>query len=163
MAKRADPATRDHDIAGVLARLRVLVRALEDSSRELFLDYGLTAPQLWVLRALAGGPRTAGNLARELAVHPSTLTALAERLEQRGLVSRERGRDDRRYVRLRLSPAGGRLASRVPPTPQGRLVRALHGMPAARIRRLSDGLYDLVRALEARETPPTPIFSRLGR
>lgn len=42
----------------------------------------------------------------------STLTAILDRLEERGLVTREVNPDDRRSFRLRLTPAGRRLGKR---------------------------------------------------
>ncbi|TFG89300.1 MAG: MarR family transcriptional regulator, partial [Gemmatimonadales bacterium] len=97
-------------IVEILRGLRQVVKALEDNSRELYLQYGLTASQLWVLRTLeVEGPLPAGILARKLAIHPSTLTAVAERLQRRGLITRMREAGDRRFVRLRLTPAGARL------------------------------------------------------
>jgi DNA-binding MarR family transcriptional regulator len=161
--RRATPVT-SATIARILHGLRQVVKALEDSSRELYLEYGLTASQLWLLRTLkASGPAAAGTLARQLAIHPSTLTALAGRLEQRGLIARAREAGDRRFVRLRLTPAGARLAARSPATPQGRLVRALEALPASRLRLLQAAVADLVDALGAHDLPAPPLFTRLER
>jgi DNA-binding MarR family transcriptional regulator len=158
--RRAAPAASA--IADILKSLRQVVKAVEDSSRELYLQYGLTASQLWLLRTLeADGPLPAGGLARQLAIHPSTLTSLAERLEQRGLITRVREPGDRRFVRLRLTPAGARLAAKAPATPQGRLVRALETLPEARLRQLRAAMHDLVNALDARALPSNPMFTRL--
>jgi DNA-binding MarR family transcriptional regulator len=162
--RRAASAPAASAIADILKGLRQVVKAVEDSSRELYLQYGLTASQLWLLRTLeADGPLPAGTLARRLAIHPSTLTALAERLERRGLISRKREPEDRRFVRLRLTPAGARLAAKSPATPQGRLVRALEGLPEARLRQLRIAMNDLVTALDAGALPSDPMFTRLDR
>jgi len=151
-------------IVEILRGLRQVVKALEDNSRELYLQYGLTASQLWVLRTLeVEGPLPAGMLARKLAIHPSTLTAVAERLQRRGLITRMREAGDRRFVRLRLTPAGARLTAKAPATPQGRLVRALEALPEARLRQLRTAMADLVEALAAHELRPTPFFTRLDR
>lgn len=162
--RRPAPPTGAPAISRILRGLRQVVKALEDSSRELYLEYGLTASQLWLLRTLeANGPLPAGPLARQLAIHPSTLTALAARLEQRGLITRMREPGDRRFVRLRLTPAGVRLAARSPVTPQGRLVRALETLPASRLRQLEGAMADLIDALDAHGLPSTPMFTRLDR
>jgi MarR family transcriptional regulator, organic hydroperoxide resistance regulator len=151
-------------VAEILHGLRQVVKALEDSSRELYLQYGLTASQLWLLRTLeVSGPLPAGALARQLAIHPSTLTALAVRLEHRGLLSRVREPGDRRFVRLQLTPAGARLTAKSPATPQGRLVRALEALPQARLRQLRAAMADLVDALDAHALPSMPMFTRLDR
>jgi len=162
--RRTATPTAAPAITEILQGLRQVVKALEDGSRELYLQYGLTSSQLWLLRTLeTSGPLPAGALARQLAIHPSTLTALAERLERRGLISRVRETEDRRFVRLRLTPAGVRLTARSPATPQGKLVRALEALPAARLRQLRGAVADLVNALDAHGLPATPLFTRLDR
>lgn len=50
------------------------------------------------------------QLARALAVTPPNITMWIERLEQRGLVERERSSVDRRAQHIRATPAGAKLA-----------------------------------------------------
>jgi DNA-binding MarR family transcriptional regulator len=66
----------------------------------------LTLQQLHVLGAIAGGTRSSGAIATELAVRLPTLTGLVTPLCSRGLVVRERDPDNRRCVVLELTPAG---------------------------------------------------------
>jgi len=68
---------------------------------------GLTLPQMHCLEILgAAGPLRMRELAERLGVTTGTLTALADRLEQAGCVERCPDPDDRRAVRLGLTPAG---------------------------------------------------------
>lgn len=53
---------------------------------------------------------SAKQLARALAVTPPNITMWIDRLEQRGLVERERSSVDRRAQHIRATPAGARLA-----------------------------------------------------
>lgn len=53
-----------------------------------------------------GVPRRMGKLAEDLNTQPSTVTAVADQLEAKGLVLRERDPDDRRAWQLRLTEAG---------------------------------------------------------
>lgn len=53
---------------------------------------------------------SARQLARALAVTPPNLTTWVDRLEQRGLVARERSSADRRAQHIRTTPAGAELA-----------------------------------------------------
>ena len=57
------------------------------------------APQLMCLRTvIANGPLTATAISREIHVSPSTVVGILDRLEDKGLIRRERGREDRRIV-----------------------------------------------------------------
>lgn len=55
---------------------------------------------------------TPAELARDLAHDKGATTRLLDVLETRGWIERERGRDDRRQVRLKLTPAGNEIALR---------------------------------------------------
>ncbi|EHR70324.1 transcriptional regulator [Burkholderiales bacterium JOSHI_001] len=61
------------------------------------------------------GPCTHNELARELQTDPGAVSRGLDRLEAKGLVTRERSTDDRRVVKLALTAAGSELAEAVPP------------------------------------------------
>jgi DNA-binding MarR family transcriptional regulator len=106
--------------------LRRIVRAVELYSQDVLKTFGLTGPQLWALKTLKRqGPLATSALAEALAVQPSTLSILVDRLERRALVRRVRSRADRRIVEIALTPKGRELAARAPEPAQGRL---LHGL-----------------------------------
>ncbi|MCB8883454.1 MarR family transcriptional regulator [Acidisoma cellulosilytica] len=68
---------------------------------------GITYPQYLVLNALneADG-QTVGGVAEVLALESSTVTPLVKRLEQAGLVTRQRSRQDERLVQVFLTETG---------------------------------------------------------
>lgn len=79
-------------------------------------QFNLTAPQYGVLRRLGeGGTRTAQALAQDMGVTPGNLTGVVDRLEQCGLVRRDRSDADRRSVLLQLTEAGQALHDRSVP------------------------------------------------
>lgn len=60
-----------------------------------------------VLQALGlGGPRSMAVIGQELGLTPSTMTGLVDRLEDQGLVRRERHSTDRRALVLHLTRKG---------------------------------------------------------
>jgi len=78
-------------------------------------ELGVTVQQASVLFLVASGKCTlAAELAREYGIDASAVTRLADRLEQRGLIERVRSSDDRRAVRLALTPEGQSIAKRMP-------------------------------------------------
>ena len=79
-------------------------------------ENGLTHPQFDIVATLGN---TAGMTYKELGertlITKGTLTGVIERLEQKGLVARERSLDDKRSWFIRLTPAGERLFADVFP------------------------------------------------
>jgi DNA-binding MarR family transcriptional regulator len=90
-------------------QLRRFLRRSEDAARAV----GLEPQQHQLLLAIRGLPPgyepTIGELAERLQVQHHSAVELIDRLEQRGLVRRERSQRDRRQVYVRLTPDGERL------------------------------------------------------
>ena len=74
----------------------------------------LSFPLAHALRVLdPERPKPMGEIAELLVCDASNVTALADRLERRGLVECRSGSDDRRVKELALTPSGVRLRGRV--------------------------------------------------
>ena len=83
---------------------------LDRASRGMQAKFGVTGPQRLVLRIVGAFPGlSAGDLARTLHVHPSTLTGILQRLEGRGLLRRLTDPGDGRRVQLEITGKGKRL------------------------------------------------------
>jgi DNA-binding MarR family transcriptional regulator len=83
---------------------------LDRASRGMQSKFGVTGPQRLVLRIVGTFPGlSAGDLARTLHVHPSTLTGILQRLEARGLLRRLTDPEDARRVQLEITAKGKRL------------------------------------------------------
>jgi DNA-binding MarR family transcriptional regulator len=81
-------------------------KKLQDSLEEL----GLTPPQFYVLATLGyAGGLPFGEIGEKMMVTVSNLTGIVDRLEEKGLVARERDSDDRRVIRVRLTERGAKL------------------------------------------------------
>lgn len=138
------------DANAIVQGLRRITKALEDYSREVYRDYGLTGPQLWALKTLYHrGPLSAGALAEALVVHQSSVSVLIARLERRRLVRRVRRRSDRRFVEIALTDAGQTLAQRSPEPAQGRLLHELRRMPPGEVAKIRASVEALVTAMAA--------------
>lgn len=89
------------------------LRALEDA---LFAPFDLTAQQYNVLRLLkaadAEGVQTLA-LADKLVSRAPDITRMLDKLERRGFISRARPADNRRIVRVRITPGGLALLDRI--------------------------------------------------
>lgn len=108
--------------------------------RPILEPLGLTHPQYLVMLALwESSPRALRDLADDLALEPATASPLVKRLEQDGLVVRERSAADERRLEIGLTDAGAALRARALDVP--RQVMAAVGMSADQIATLRDGLF----------------------
>ncbi|MBI2377039.1 MAG: MarR family transcriptional regulator [Deltaproteobacteria bacterium] len=83
---------------------------LQSTSKRMNSSIGLTGPQRLVLRLVGRFPGIpAGTLADLLFLHPSTLTGVLRRLEERGLLRRKRDPGDGRKALFELTPKGKKL------------------------------------------------------
>lgn len=147
------------EIPEIVNGLRRIVRALELFSRETHRDFGLTAPQLWALKALEHhGPLPVGALAEQLHVGQSSVSILLTRLQERGLVRRVRQKDDKRIVCIELTDRAVALCRTAPDPAQSRLVHGLSRMPGAQLTRIRLSIDELTYALEAEDVKPTFFF-----
>lgn len=90
-------------------------------------EYGLTTPQFGVLEALYHiGPLSLGDLAGKLLVTGGNVTYVMDRLEEQGLVYRERSPVDRRIIQAKLTENGYALMQGVFPG-HGAFIEELSG------------------------------------
>lgn len=98
----------------VATNLEEAYRRLEQVYERLIAPIGLSVLEWYALRALyAGNGATASHLAQAVCRHPSSMTALLDRMEEKGLVLRAVDAHDRRSVRVYLTDAGQEMQPRV--------------------------------------------------
>src|ERR1700722_7268945 len=100
--REGDRASRiEYVSTQLLARAQVLTRLL---ARQVNSE--LSQTEAIMLNSLSGGPRRITDLAECDGLAQPTTTLLVKRLEEMGLVRRERQADDGRVVLVSLEPAG---------------------------------------------------------
>ena len=103
------PSPRSGARAGLADELLVIVTRLARRLRRL-ADDGISPTMRSILNTLEKhGPLTHGDLAQAERVKPPTITAAVDRLEQDGVVTRERCDQDRRVTRVQITEAGRAL------------------------------------------------------
>ena len=133
----------------LIAAIRKMHHLYDQYSKLLEEHAGVTAPQLACLMALARNDvRPAGKLSEEVMLDPSTLTGILDRLEKRGLISREHDRDDRRIWNISITAAGRRLVAEVPARMQKRLAGSLSHLPKAERRQIVESLEQVAGWME---------------
>jgi DNA-binding MarR family transcriptional regulator len=136
----------------VLEQFRIIVKSIRQHYQRVERRAGLSGAQLWALAQIAGQPGCqVGELARALAVHPSTASNLVRDLAARALVARERRGRDLRHVQLYASAKGTRLLAAAPRPLIGVLQQALSELPAARLRALHAELAHVIAHMHGRQ------------
>jgi len=94
-------------------RVSVLILRAADfvgeQGEQLFKSHGLTGTQYNVLRILRGAGAEGlpcKSVGDRMISHDPDMTRLLDRMEKRGLIVRERQRDDRRVVKTRITAQG---------------------------------------------------------
>ena len=103
-----------HNSVGYL--MRMSTNRVWPQMEALFQDQELTFSQWTTLVALHDGRITsAGDLAHNICHDAGSLTRLIDQMEKRGLVTRQRSKEDRRVVTLALTARGRALVEALAP------------------------------------------------
>jgi DNA-binding MarR family transcriptional regulator len=122
---------------------------LQRKSKQMEATLGVTGPQRLVLRIVNQFPGlSAGELARVIRLHPSTVTGVVQRLVDKGLLAREGDRADRRRVQLRVRPDAKRFVRRSPASIESAVARVLARVPATHVTHTRSVLTAIAAALE---------------
>ena len=122
----------------LMARARASLLAGLDAE---LAPFGLNAMQYAVLKHLAdGNARTAADLCRHMYYDTGSMTRILDRLEEKGLLRRERCQDDRRVVFLRVAAAGRAQLPRLRAVGSRVLDEHLAGFDAAEVETLKSYL-----------------------
>ncbi len=139
------------NLGSVLSFMRLIWavdHGLQRTSKRMAVVLGFTGPQRLVLRILGRIPGIApGALAEILHLHPSTLTGILRRLEERGVVRRESDDSDSRRSLLFLTPQGSKLDVSVKGTVEDAVRRVLARSSPRRIEEASLLLAAVARSL----------------
>lgn len=149
----------------ILKDLRIIFRAIQAHSRLVEKESGVSSAQLWMMWEIFNTPgMKVSELAKVLSLHQSTCSNMLDKIEEKGLVSRDRSTTDQRIVRLFLTEKGTKLLAAAPRPAQGALTQALFKLPDKTLDNLEQGLTELVRALKIpdvdEEASMTPITER---
>lgn len=140
----------DHALSfEALKRFRMVFRAVQQHSLRVEQRCGLTSAQLWAISELAAKPgQRVSELAHAMSIHASTASNLLDKLERKGLIEKQRQRDDQRVVLLTATPAGLNLLEMAPAPATGILQSALFQLSPEILQSLIVNLDALVAAMK---------------
>lgn len=112
--------------------------------RELMAEFDVTPPQCEALLVLQEfGGLAMGELCQKVGSACSTATDLIDRMERNGYVERVRDTNDRRVIRLRITPKGEEVVAKVQQSSRTHLAEHLKPMDLADKERLIQSLEQL--------------------
>lgn len=128
----------------VLARAH---RAVADHARRDIEGHGLGVTEFAVLEVLHHrGPLPLGEIGERILLTSGSTTYVADKLEERGLISRRACEDDRRVVYAELTTSGREVIERIFPAHAEAIRRAVNGLSPAERQRATELLKKLGRA-----------------
>jgi DNA-binding MarR family transcriptional regulator len=151
--------TRDVEISEIMQSLRRIMKSLQDYSQTVFSHFGITGPQLWALKTINRlGSLSLGELSKRMYLHPSTISGVIDRLEKKGYLVRDRIENDRRVVRVRLTPKGKMLVRKAPNPVQGKMIYGLRKLKKEKLDLIYESVQELVKIMEAKNLKVTFFF-----
>jgi DNA-binding MarR family transcriptional regulator len=143
----------------IVLALRRISQAIDVWSRHLLQNYGLTSPQLAMLREIQAGKNVStGTLATALHLSQPTVTGILTRLEQRGLITRVRSEDDRRNVLATVTEQGKDLAAKAPQLLRDSFCQELVKLSVGEQQQILETLQTVAEMMHAPEVSEGPYF-----
>jgi DNA-binding MarR family transcriptional regulator len=145
------PETKDKMISETMKSLPRIFEAIRDYSKNVSAKFGITGPQLRVLETIAqDGSLPLGELSRKMYLHPSTISGVIDRLEDKRYVARVRDSNtgDRRIINVQLTLKGKRLVSKAPNPIQGKMLYGLRKLKKGELNIIHQSVQKLVEIIE---------------
>ncbi len=147
----------------ILRAIRRIIRRTSEHSRSLGKRSGISVPQMLCLKAIAGFPVgtevTVVMVASAVQLSAATVSRILDRLENGGLILRERRSTDRRKVCLTLTEAGQHRLDDLPtPLHEQFLARLDQLDPAERLSLLT-ALERIVELMDAEGLDASPMLT----
>jgi DNA-binding MarR family transcriptional regulator len=139
----------------VLKAIRRIIHAVDSRSKKVARATGLTIPQIVVLRAIRDlGEVSTNRLSAHVDLTAATVITILDKLDEKGLVVRWRGTEDRRVVYTRLTPRGDEVLSVAPPLLNDAFIDAFAQMSEVRRRRIVGALSEVAGLFDIADGSP---------
>jgi DNA-binding MarR family transcriptional regulator len=172
----------------IVKAIRRILRKTTEHSRDLDREFGLNAPQVLCLRAIADCEPSSGNdgkskganreastkrsdadiassqvtvvrLAEAVHMPVATVSRILDRLEQARYIQRRRSDDDRRRVHVSLTQLGRRKLAQVPTPLHEQFLIKLRRLDRAAQESVLDGLQRVVEMMDAADLDVPPVIT----
>lgn len=143
----------------VLKSLRQIMRAVSMHSRRLIKEHKITSPQLLCLmNVVESGELTVASIAKRVYLSPSTVVGILDRLEEKGLIERNRSKTDRRVVHVSATKTGIEFSKNAPSPLQDTLAQAMSELTELEQATISLSLERVVHLMGLDDMEVSPIL-----
>jgi DNA-binding MarR family transcriptional regulator len=150
--------------APIIADYRAAMTQLKCAASERVLRLGISMAQLHILYTLQrNGEMTMTRLADVLNVSLSSATGLVDRIVERGFVERSHPPEDRRLVRIRVTPEGTRMLEEIDAVSDDLLRVVLGRLGRPQLAGVRQALADLRVALDTAMAQPAATAPAMDR
>jgi DNA-binding MarR family transcriptional regulator len=140
-------------VLDTLTKFRLVINSTKRHYQWIEQQTGVNGALIWAMWELHQSPGLkVSEIAHAMAIHQSTASNLLDKLQEKGLVKRDRSTDDQRVVRLFLTRTGKALITRVPQPARGLLQEALFKLPPESLQALNHLLEQLLREMNPANT-----------
>ncbi|MFC2170521.1 MarR family winged helix-turn-helix transcriptional regulator [Calditrichota bacterium] len=144
----------------VLIALRKIIRAIDLHSRQLIKIYGLTVPQIIVLKDIEQrGSPTVGEIANSVSLSQATITNILIRLEQRGYVTRTQHDGDKRRVVVKTTEMGKAIIARAPSLLHDKFVSSFRNLQDWEQLSIISSLMHVAKMMDATDIDASPFLA----
>jgi DNA-binding MarR family transcriptional regulator len=142
-----------------LIALRRILRATEMFGKDLAKSAGLTPAQFRVLQVISEkGWSTPKAISQRMGVSQATMTALIDKLEKKGMVTRQRSERDRRQTDVVITAKGASAIEDAPDALQQIFVRRFEALEDWEQAQLIASLERVAAMLDAHEIDAAPVL-----
>jgi DNA-binding MarR family transcriptional regulator len=147
-------------LAEINDNLRRVLQGVQEHSKRVERETGLTGPQAWTIRVIADNePIKISDIARRMYLHVATVVGIIDRLEMRDFVRRTRDHKDRRVVYVMLTTEGRALIANAPQVAQSLLLSGLEVLPNRKLKTVHAGIAILASILSVQNLPPQMLIT----
>lgn len=140
-------------IEDIILSIRKLAHSDKLHTKQLDKSHQVSVPQLLCLRLLLmNGPMPISKIAENLLVKSSTITGVVDRLEKKGMVTRERIGKDRRVITIQLTDNGKKVAESEMSPVHNKIASGLSNLAPKDLKLIAGSLNKLVAMLEDADT-----------
>lgn len=144
----------------VLIAIRRIIQSIDLHSRQLVKQFGLTGPQLIILREVSQADEiTASDVSRAISLSQATVTGVLDRLEKRGHIVRRRSEQDRRRTLVEITSAGTDILEAAPPLMQESFTEQFGDLQAWEQHMILSSLHRLVAMMDAKKISAAPMLT----
>lgn len=143
----------------VLATLRQIIRAIDIQSKKLVRAYGLTGPQILVLKEIYKYPDIPiSAVSKNISLSQATVTSILDRLEQNCFVLRVRSQKDKRRVSVQLTEKARVLLNKKPSLLQEEFTRKFEELEDWERNMMLANLQRLAGMMNADDISTSPVL-----